>query len=365
MTRGFPRSRGSSALTVTRIAFVDSLRLLAAMLVVFQHLGERHRGPIVDALLALGPGVLGVVLFFLVSGYVIPISVRGGLDLRTFMIRRVFRIYPLFLVALAVVGIGGMTGLLDQWLFLRTADLPLWAANLLLVQDFVGQGAILGVSWTLVIELIWYAAFAATMAIWPRQAARILSIAAPVLLVALALLSLALQMRVPLGRPAMIYAAILGFQFYRYDSGHISGGALGWNCAAFLLVTGFTNSVAFGVFAHPHITLGQALGPWFFAPLLFLAILLPAYVRNHAWLNDGLLPRIGAVSYSIYLLHPIANAAADQHVSERFAVIAALVFTAVLAFAGYRFVERPGIALGRMLAARISPARASGLARSA
>lgn len=70
--------------------------------------------------------------------------------------------------------------------------------------------------------------------------------------------------------------------------------------------------------------------------------------------NRGLLPLAGAFSYSIYLLHPIANAAADQYIVGAAQVPVALALTALLSVLGYRYVELPGIALGRSLVARPS-----------
>jgi peptidoglycan/LPS O-acetylase OafA/YrhL len=239
----------------SRLAYVDALRLLAAGLVLFQHLVQRHPSWWSTPLVQLGPGVAGVVLFFLISGFVIPFSVRSGLHLRGFMIRRVMRIYPLFLVALAIIAIGGFTGWLAEWSDLRSAQPLRWIGNLLLVQDFFGIKPLLGVSWTLIIELAWYALFAAALVLFKARAALILAIAVPAGLLALAALSLALDTRIPLGRPAMIYAAVLGYQTYLYSSGALSARGLGAAIAAFLAVTWLTNYIAFGVFSHTRITL--------------------------------------------------------------------------------------------------------------
>jgi peptidoglycan/LPS O-acetylase OafA/YrhL len=338
----------------SRLAFIDSLRLIAALLVVFQHLAERHRESSVSIIVELGPGIMGVVLFFLVSGYVIPFSVRAGLDIPSFLVRRLCRIYPLFLVAVAVVAIGGWTGWLENWSSLRDATPIRWAANLLLVQDFVHQPAILGVSWTLIIELIWYALFAGSLRFFGERSAQILSIFVPVSLVLLAFASLAIDSRIPLGRPAMIYAAVLGYQVFRFHTGLTSARSLMANVGVFLVVTSFTNWVAFGAFRHPHITLYQALGPWTLAPILFLVMVLPKRVREMRLFSRGWVPLTGAVSYSIYLLHPIANAAAEQYAPPEGQVAVALILTLIMSTIGYNFVEKPGISLGRVIAKKVA-----------
>ncbi len=338
----------------SRLAFIDSLRLIAALLVVFQHLAERHRESSVSVIVELGPGIMGVVLFFLVSGFVIPFSVRAGLDIPSFLIRRLCRIYPLFLVAVACVAIGGWTGWLNNWSPLQVASPMQWVANLMLVQDFVHQPAILGVSWTLIIELIWYALFAGSLRFFGERSAQILSIFVPVSLLILAVASLVTDSRIPLGRPAMIYAAVLGYQVFRFHTGLISVRSLLLNVGVFLVVTSFTNWVAFGAFKHPHVTLYQALGPWTLAPILFLFLVLPKRVREMRLLSRGWIPLTGAVSYSIYLLHPIANAAAEQYAPPEGQVAMALVLTLIMSAIGYHFVEKPGISLGRRFAKKIA-----------
>ncbi len=334
-----------------RLPHVDSLRLVAAGLVVLQHFSERAPGRVAAALTALGPGVAGVVLFFLISGYVIPFSVRGGrLDWRRFAVRRVLRIYPLLLAALALVAFAGWAGALEQWRDLPQAGAGRWLANLLLMQDFVGAQPILGVSWTLIFELAWYGLFAAALLALGPRAGNVLAVFVPVVLLVLAALSLASGLRIPLGRPGLIHAAVLGYQAYRMGTGALSPRGFGWNVAAFLGVTWLVSAVSFGVYTHAHITLAQVIGPWTLALGLFLAVLLVPALRGCALLAHGWVPRLGAASYSVYLLHPIAMAAALQYVPGAMVPVAG-VLTALLAWGGYRLVEMPGIAVARRLTA--------------
>jgi len=312
--------------------------------------------------------VAGVALFFLVSGYVIPFSVRGGLAWRGFAVRRLLRIYPLLLAALALVGLGGWTGVLDHWADLRGAGAARWLANLLLVQDFVGVAPILGVTWTLAFELAWYGLFAVAVLAWRERAADILSAGVPALLLVLAAGSLATGCRVPLGRPGLIHAAVLGYQAWRWRTGVCGARAFAWNLAAFVGVTWATAGVSFGLFSHARITLWQVIGPWSLALALFLAVIgLPA-LRGSALLERGPLPRLGAASYSVYLLHPIALAAVRQHGPAGLGPVGfsglALALTGALALAGYRLVELPGIALGKRLTRAASPASPGALARA-
>jgi len=340
-----------------RLGYVDSLRLIAAGLVLLQHLAERGGGWLARFVLAPGPGVAGVVLFFLISGYVIPFSVRSGLAWRQFAVRRLLRIYPLYLAVLGLLAMVGASGLVEQWAGVQRLEAGAWIANVLLVQDFLGQPAILGVSWTLPLELGWYALFAVGLIALGERAAPVLAAAVPAGLIAMALLSLALGLRIPLGRPGLIHAAVLGWQACRLRSGALSARAFAWNAAAFMGVTWLTAIVSFGHFAHARISLSQVLGPWTFATLLFLAVVLFGPFRSARVLATGWLPRLGAASFSLYLLHPLAIACSAQYAGRAFVPVA-LVATAGLAMAGWRLIERPGITLAKRLTARSGADRA-------
>ena len=80
-----------------RWEFLDAVRGLAALLVVLQHspmrFGKDH----------LSYGLAGVVAFFLVSGFIIPVSLERYASLPRFWSGRILRIVPLYYFC-AVVG---------------------------------------------------------------------------------------------------------------------------------------------------------------------------------------------------------------------------------------------------------------------
>ena len=336
--------------TKRRFAFLDTLRFIAAAFVVFQHLFEHRPGFAGAMLVPLGPGVAGVAIFFFISGYVIPLSVGVRLDARAFLIRRLFRVYPLFLAAIVLLVLMAATGLLPSWSGMLSAAPFAWAANLLLVQDFVGVPAFLGVSWTLAIELIWYGLFALVLSLSGKRAGDVLDVLVPAGLIGLALASLLLQTRLPIGRPTMIYAAVIGYQLFRFHRGDIYAARMARSVAIFVLVAWAANFVSFGIFRHPSITVGQALGPWTLSTAVFIVAMLVRPIREARWLNHGPLPMLGAMSYSTYLLHPIAITAAGLYAPDGWRVPLALLATLLLSVAGYHLVEKPGVALGRRLA---------------
>jgi peptidoglycan/LPS O-acetylase OafA/YrhL len=80
------------------------LRGLAALWVVFSHLTPYVLVPVHNAVYdVFDPGLYGVLVFFLVSGYIVSASLERGGSVRTFWIGRVFRLFPLFIVAITAV----------------------------------------------------------------------------------------------------------------------------------------------------------------------------------------------------------------------------------------------------------------------
>ena len=102
--------------TTARFPNMDALRGIAAMAVLFHHLVIELAMPIGDAtnlavrILTFSGrgGTLGVLFFFLLSGYLITYRMlkererTGALDLGRFYLRRILRIWPLYYVTLVL-----------------------------------------------------------------------------------------------------------------------------------------------------------------------------------------------------------------------------------------------------------------------
>lgn len=150
---------------IDRVVFLDVMRIFAFISVLIAHkmydslafastnealhITVRY---LAQAVLPLcyGGGA-GVVVFFLTSGYIIT-HVLQSETTPEFLLKRFFRIYPLFIVAVV------MEGLFDH--FLRGAafaPLSVWVPRLLLIGDFFGTPLALGgVEWTLRLEIAFY-----------------------------------------------------------------------------------------------------------------------------------------------------------------------------------------------------------------
>ncbi len=147
-----------------RIVFLDYLRIFAFMSVLIGHKFYGHALSIINndtihatprfALELLLPlfhgGGAGVVVFFLISGYIITFVLQTE-QLIDFIIKRFFRIYPLYITAV----------LLQVTMNLYTGhgspNLQTLIPQLLLIGDFLGTPyALGGVEWTLRIEIMFY-----------------------------------------------------------------------------------------------------------------------------------------------------------------------------------------------------------------
>ncbi|GII66030.1 acyltransferase [Sphaerisporangium krabiense] len=403
-------SRSPSAPPIARQAWLDALRGLAALVVVFEHS--------LDALLpevrgAVSPwfdfGQYGVLLFFLISGYVVPVSLERRASVRGFWITRFFRIYPLWAVAAAV---GTAFAVAGVWNVIpgQTAERPWTAllAHLTMLQDLLQVPSVVNVFWTLSYEMAFYLLVTAMFVLGSRGAGagtslsfaacgllagllipagwltRNLGVAVvgvatvallggiaavvstdrnvrtrgAVVIAALALVLLTFNSRVGAWQSLVILATMFaGTAVYRLQHSEAPARTR-WMLALVPVV-----SVAAAVLLGPGWGMSESaeqafkwswsaalIGAW----LTFaagLALRHRAVSRALVWL--------GLVSYSIYLLHPLILQVVRRLTMDpsqislpaRLAWEAAL-FALVLGLAalGHRFVERPAQRVGRRLA---------------
>lgn len=146
-----------------RVAFLDYLRIFAFVSVL---IGHKFYGYVLglsnDASVHATPrlmaswllpffygGGAGVVVFFMVSGYIITHVLQTEQTIE-FLIKRIFRIYPLYIVAVSAQYIAlTITG--------HAPGLSILFSQLLLVGDIMGTPYSLnGVEWTLRVEVVFY-----------------------------------------------------------------------------------------------------------------------------------------------------------------------------------------------------------------
>ena len=139
-----------------RLNQLDALRGLAAMAVVLFHFSTRFSELYPQAApqaWSLSMGHLGVNLFFIISGFVIFMTIERTARPTDFVVSRVSRLYPAYWVAIL------LTFCITHALTLPGKTVPLTTAlaNGLMFHGFFRVPHVDGVYWTLEVELLFYA----------------------------------------------------------------------------------------------------------------------------------------------------------------------------------------------------------------
>lgn len=282
----------------SRLDFIQALRAIAALSVVYfhSHFAIKHfpQEYVFSLPLISEYGFLGVQLFFVISGFIIcKISDFGRFNSRDFLIKRFFRIYPLYFIFCAI-----------SFLLASTADVRLGGLDYSIL-TFVKSvlvipqpaGPIYAVGWSLEHEVVFYAVAWFMLRIGGVNA----------LLIA--------------------YVAIFVMSFY-WD---------GWDCRLFSQSGYFLLG----------IVLYKVWGRW---RQNFLAL-------DVKWRTPGILVFLGNISYSLYLVHwlvfPAMSRASSYlnipaHLVEVWRFLAILV-SVILAHYSYRIFEQPVISFGNSM----------------
>jgi peptidoglycan/LPS O-acetylase OafA/YrhL len=144
-----------------RVAYLDGLRAIAVLLVFVDHASEllfystTHGRLLAKLSHSFDFGRIGVVIFFALSGFLIPSSLKGrrGSGSVRFLANRFFRLFPAFWVSMipALIAYPAMFG--------SGHGLGLHAvlANATMLPVFLGFPMANGAYWTLAVELLFYA----------------------------------------------------------------------------------------------------------------------------------------------------------------------------------------------------------------
>ena len=326
----------------------DILRLLAAWLVLFSHcypLGGRPQNEPLQSALGLDTlGGVGVAIFFVLSGYLVSISLERSPNLFEFARRRALRIYPaLIMICLLCVLLLGplMTtlSLAEYWRHGMTWDYLRNASALSIRFELPGVFAdntyprtINGSLWTLPYEISCYAVLA-LLGLLPGS----LRVKVMVVLVALA----ALVLTRPPALAATPLSRFLGLDYYFTKLGFLFALGAVFGCwrerirpAAWLALLALAGVV---------VSLGELqMLLWLFG-LGTLTLWLALYGK---WL-PRVPARVGDWSYGAYLYgFPVQQVLAHYKLQEAsFAgyVIAATVLTFTLAALSWHWVEKQAL----------------------
>lgn len=348
-------------------AELDGLRALCILAVVSTHMRDR--------LWSWFAGYLGVVVFFVLSGFLITtLALReedrnGRVSLRAFFVRRVFRLFPAYYLVLGVyavliVGLGVTPEKRTPFLAAMPYYLSYsWDIPYLATLG-TGSGEAIhpySQTWSLGVEEKFYL-------LWPLIAfvllARYRRARLPVAISGIVICSVAPLIThggVFIGPYAAIFAgcavALLMHERSTYNRLEVLG------TKPMVALSGLL--VLACQLATPHVPYARLLYP-FLVALLLIALVQTPTARLSVGLSRPWMVRLGELSYGIYLIHLIALNAATRIgarlVPESFgrwpAGVVEYALTVALSTAAaammYSYVEAPLRNRGRRIAARIT-----------
>ena len=308
------------------IPSLDGLRAIAVALVVASHL---HALPSTM-------GLLGVRVFFVISGYLITrlltkeLDRSGTISLSRFYFRRTLRIFPAYYAMLAVAYVLGAHGFLETqgahwgWLVSYTSNLGPTQPN-----D-------VGHAWSLGVEEQFYLVWPAVLLVAGKRRGLTIALGAIITMIAVRLAWFALFHD---GRP--VFATPDDFLAAGCALSLIRARNCRWRLAPWLVPAIVAYALAFSMSTRWRFAFDMTLGQ----PLTAIAIaVVVAWCITTAprWLNGRVVRAIGVGSYSLYLY---------QELWLHVAWPLALLGMAVSAAASYYLIERPGLRLRERLEA--------------
>ena len=302
-------------------------------------------------------GRIGITIFFIISGFVICKSFNTNRkELKSFAIKRFFRLYPLFWFSLIV-------GAIVLWpLGKQHLSASIIVGNATMLPAFFKQSFVIGLYWTLETELLFYV-LASLLYFWGllRKPTVIigLTLLLYVFLVAFTFLP-ATQPALPhwVATPYHLSLMLLGVSMrYAYDESKTNNSekvsrksVANLHLLILLLIPIYilANYFLRGVETNLTDAIAYLIGIIFF--VIGLKILRGA---------PSFLVYLGTISYSIYLLHPIVFTLVRKFVVNTPAlhgfhlsvyILMCAVGTIIFSGLTYKFLEAPANKLGKRLA---------------
>jgi peptidoglycan/LPS O-acetylase OafA/YrhL len=336
-----------------RIPFLDWLRIFAFTSVLIGHkyldvidsaIADPHVHSTAKLILGLSQPLLfeggaGAVVFLMISGYIITHVLMRESSIE-FLIKRIFRIYPLYLTAVI---------LHNLFLMQDPGYSIIWGnliPQLMLIGDFVGVPyALSGVEWTLRIEIVFYLFMAVVKmdnSAIPFAGKRYVSL----LFVSVACIPLfppfPSQITALFTDYFFLYAPFLfvGSAFYLLEINKMSR-----TCFSIFV------ALVFSVHFHEVMVYQPKWGSAHFAILAFMIFGISWYFRAH-FESGKIVMLISNLTYSIYLFH---NWFFDFILRSDGLRPYVLIILFGFCFLCHILIEKPGISLGKRVLKLLEP----------
>jgi len=295
--------------------------------------------------LAFNGGWLGVQIFFIISGYLIIKSAEkyNGLE---YFIHRFFRIWPAYIFWFLIIGVA------TRKINAESITDPSLYPHLVLMQHFFPfsylKYDILKTTWTLTVEVIWYA-IAFFLAYIGKKSYIPLAIASTIIGTWWVYSGKTLH---PLwGKTestydyffiANLFIAQLPFFFF--------GCVIAMN--RFKPSLFYCSLIAIGILSTYDSWINNLPNPIFISGIAVAAIFYVA-ISTESSFNNKIISFSSDISYSIYLIHyPIIILVQKKMHGGYFPAFVAFMLTICIAWLSYRFIEKPFVEIGRKLSNR-------------
>jgi peptidoglycan/LPS O-acetylase OafA/YrhL len=356
-----------------KIVFAHQLRAIAALSVVLNHYWGIFFVPAVRAIVGVPAsfvpmqpgyarhvlvpatggflyGAFGVGVFFLISGFVIPISLRS-LSTGQFLVRRFFRIYPVYWFCLLI---SVVMYAVSSWYWStplsERVTWPFVARNLALLHSAAGIPSLDFVCWSLAVEVKFYVVFALIF-LFGKNAHQVVMLSIGFLTLCCIGAYVATHGLDPesffsylISDTKYMSFMFLGCLFYYvlYDELDV-GAALGYGLIIFSLF------VAIGSFYEQHL-FGPLVKNYTYALVLFSA----CYLLRSRFRKNRTLDFLADISFPLYLVHSMIGYVTmpiliDQGMSYGFAWLTSVGLAVLVAGLVHKYVELPVNAFGKKL----------------
>lgn len=349
-----------------RFDYLDVLRGAAVFAVCFQHilgyiyhtydtshpLFEYIRFLIAES---IDWGRFGVILFFLISGFIIPFSLKPGSTLAKFFTSRVFRLYPAYWMALVLIVIsapylgGGQAYSYTQLI-----------ANMTMIPKLFGSNEMSGVFWTLFIEILFYVCCIGLFQLKSLDKSIVIALAA-----------IGLNLTTPLAIVInKIFLLDIPVQFILFHLSFLFAGNLlrlafvikdrlaRYSISIFLLLNIFTVPLVSGLFFSVPEAVDKGFVMFTSEAVVYayaLAIGVFLFAIHYKSFNNKFMVDLGEISYSLYLLHMLCFVLVTKFVQPA-TIPTFFVYLLVSSFLSYwtakfsyKYIEYPAVELGRKI----------------
>ena len=312
-----------------RLKELDSLRGIACIFVLLFHYTTRYsklfNTELTINLVDVRFGGMGVDLFFIISGFVIFLTIKKTTTPSEFLFKRFSRLYPTFWICVFLT-----------FFVVRSSDLIIYHRsfselflNLSMVPGIFGVDRVDGVYWSLLPELAFY--FLMFGLLLTKRTRSIDAISFVWLLATLLnsyrdIMPLRVLFNLDFG-----YLFIIGISFYKIKSGE----AKWWNH----LFIALSFLVSF-------LTREQAIERHFMT-LVFIAVFYLFAYGKLKWIKLKPLIILGEISYALYLIHQfigyvIINKLIKNGVENSiFLILIPSIITIIVAYAITFYIEKP------------------------